>query len=212
MLRRIVLVFIVSFFICRGTIFCAYASAQNTEKEEKGIFDLIKKPIKAILKPMHLDGLSDIGFRTVDGVIDGVRKITGLGRFTDIVITPSRTKEYTYNINKNVSVVDEEYVEKTNPKDVQESVQYEAGVFIAGYLNNGKDSRIDMRGFGEAGISNTLIMVDGRRLNQIDMSGADMAQIDIRSVDQIEIIRGANSVLYGDNATGGVINIITKKR
>ncbi|MFQ5952657.1 MAG: TonB-dependent receptor, partial [Candidatus Omnitrophota bacterium] len=74
-----------------------------------------------------------------------------------------------------------------------------------------KDNGVDMRGFGETGMLNYVVLIDGRRINQIDLSGADLSQIDVKSIDRIEVIRGANSVLYGDNATGGVINIITKR-
>ena len=70
---------------------------------------------------------------------------------------------------------------------------------------------MDIRGFGETGPLNTLVFVDGRRVNEIDLSGVDWTQIPLDQVERIEIVRGAGSVLYGDNAVGGVINIITKK-
>ena len=55
-------------------------------------------------------------------------------------------------------------------------------------------------------------MVDGRRINQADLSGSDWSLIPLDRVKKIEIIRGGRgSVLYGDNASGGVINIITKE-
>ena len=53
--------------------------------------------------------------------------------------------------------------------------------------------------------------MDGRRVNEIDLSGVDWTQIPLDQVERIEIVRGAGSVLYGDNAVGGVINIITKR-
>ena len=56
----------------------------------------------------------------------------------------------------------------------------------------------------------TLVLVDGRRVNAIDLSGTDWLQIPLDQIERIEIIRGTGSVLYGDNATGGVINILTK--
>jgi iron complex outermembrane receptor protein len=76
---------------------------------------------------------------------------------------------------------------------------------------NRRNISVDLRGFGETALLNTLVLVDGRRVNQADLSGVDWFQIPIDRVKKIEIIRGSRgSVLYGDNATGGVINIITK--
>ena len=67
------------------------------------------------------------------------------------------------------------------------------------------------QGFGETGPLNTLVLVDGRRVNEIDLSGVDWTQIPLDQIERIEIVRGSGSVLYGDNAAAGVINIITKK-
>ena len=77
-------------------------------------------------------------------------------------------------------------------------------------LGNGKAAQVDLRGFGETASSNTLVLVDGRRTNEIDLSGVDWAQIPVEQIERIEVLRGPGSVLYGDNATAGVINIITK--
>jgi len=72
------------------------------------------------------------------------------------------------------------------------------------------DSRIDMRGFGPTGKANTLIMINGRKLNDLDMGGLSWDLIPVETIERIEVIPGnAGSVLYGDGAVGGVINIIT---
>jgi iron complex outermembrane receptor protein len=68
-----------------------------------------------------------------------------------------------------------------------------------------------MRGFGAAAVSNTLILLDGRRLNDVDMAAVDFSSIPLKSVERVEIIRGGAGSLYGDGAVGGAINIITKK-
>ena len=82
---------------------------------------------------------------------------------------------------------------------------------ISDYYGNGIKTVVDMMGFGDNANSNILILVNGRRVNNIDMSGVDWTQIPLENVDRIEIVKGGGVVLYGDNASGGVINIISKK-
>ena len=75
---------------------------------------------------------------------------------------------------------------------------------------NGARSTIDMRGFGAAAGSNTLILVNGRRLNDNDLAGATSARS--RATDRADRDHPwqSGTVLYGDGAVGGVINIVTK--
>ncbi len=76
---------------------------------------------------------------------------------------------------------------------------------------SGAQSTVDLRGFGAFASANTLILINGRRLNDLDLAGVDLSSIPVQSVERIEIIRGnSGAVLYGDNAVGGVINIVTK--
>lgn len=76
---------------------------------------------------------------------------------------------------------------------------------------NGAKTSIDIRGFGAFATANTLILVNGRRLNDIDMAGVDLSTIPLQSVERVEITRGnSGAVLYGDNAVGGVVNIVLK--
>jgi iron complex outermembrane receptor protein len=76
---------------------------------------------------------------------------------------------------------------------------------------NGAQQRVDMRGFGASSVSNTLILIDGRRINDLDQAVIDLTNIPRESIERIEITRGNSGVvLYGDGAVGGVINIITK--
>ena len=73
-------------------------------------------------------------------------------------------------------------------------------------------SGVDVAGFGEQSALNMLVLVDGRRINDVDLSGVDWSQVPLEHVERIEVMRGGSAaVLYGDNASSGVINIITKK-
>lgn len=127
-----------------------------------------------------------------------------------IVVTPSRTQEEIYKSPGNVTVITRGQIERSKAKTVPELLNTIGSVIMRDYLGNGKTTTADIRGFGDTGSSNVLVLVDGRRVNNIDTSGTDWTQIPISMVDKIEILRGAASVMYGDNATGGVINIITK--
>ncbi len=131
-------------------------------------------------------------------------------RLDPLVITPSRYSEPSLNVPGNVTVIDSERIQKSNARTVPELFKQEVGIEVRDLLGNGKTSQVDIRGFGEACVSNVLVLVDGRRTNQIDISGTDWLQIDLDSIERIEISRGSGTVLYGDNATAGVINIITK--
>lgn len=76
---------------------------------------------------------------------------------------------------------------------------------------NGAKTSVDLRGFGAVAMSNTLFLLNGRRLSDIDITGVDLSTIPLNSIERIEITRGnSGAVLYGDNAVGGVVNIVTK--
>ncbi|WP_038387915.1 TonB-dependent receptor, partial [Bradyrhizobium elkanii] len=75
---------------------------------------------------------------------------------------------------------------------------------------NGAKTSVDLRGFGAFATDNTLFLLNGRRLNDVDKAGFDLTTIPLDSIERIEITRGnSGAVLYGDNAVGGVVNIIT---
>jgi len=127
----------------------------------------------------------------------------------EVVVTATREKREMSKVPANVTVITEEDMKNSNAKTILDLLRIEEGIVVRDLLGIGK-AHVDLRGFGETGPLNTLVLVDGRRVNEIDLSGVDWAQIPLDRVERVEIVRGTGSVLYGDNAVGGVINIITK--
>jgi iron complex outermembrane recepter protein len=111
------------------------------------------------------------------------------------------------------TVITAEDIERSPGTTLQDVLSREPGIQVQNLFGgvNGAQSVVDMRGFGAAAVSNTLVLINGRRLNDIDVAGVDFSAIPRNSIERIEITRGnSGAVLYGDNAVGGVINIITK--
>jgi len=129
----------------------------------------------------------------------------------EVVVTATRDVEEVRKVAANVTVITPEGIAQSNAQNVVDLLKDQVDVVVRDFYGNGKTASVDIRGFGETGNLNVLVLVDGRRVNDIDLSGVDWTQIPIDQVERIEIVRGSGSVLYGDNAMGGVINIITKR-
>ena len=128
----------------------------------------------------------------------------------EVVVTGTRSEEKVERIPANVTVIGEKEIESSKAENVPDLLRSQEGIVVRNLLGNGKAAQVDLRGFGESAPSNTLVLLDGRRVNEIDLSGVDWTQIPVEQIKRIEIVRGTGTVLYGDNAPGGVINIITK--
>ncbi|MBU2027339.1 MAG: TonB-dependent receptor [Proteobacteria bacterium] len=130
----------------------------------------------------------------------------------EVVVTATRDREEIRKVPAHVSVITEDEIKKSGATTVVELLDKLEGIYVRSYSGNPAQSIIDMRGFGgENPFGKTLIMLDGRRMNRPDMSGINWLQVPINMIERIEVVRGPGSVLYGDAAIGGVVNIITKK-
>ncbi len=129
----------------------------------------------------------------------------------EVVVTATRYEEKLSSVPAHVTVITEEDIKNSTAQNIPDILRTEAGIHVNDIAGNRRNIIVDIRGFGETAGLNTLVLVDGRRINQADLSGTDWTQIPLDRVKKIEIIRGGRgSILYGDNASGGVINIITK--
>ncbi|MBW2557849.1 MAG: TonB-dependent receptor [Deltaproteobacteria bacterium] len=130
----------------------------------------------------------------------------------ETVVTASRDKEDVRRIPANVSVITAKDIEGSGATSIVEVLENLESISFRTFSGNPSQAVIDMRGFGgDNPHGKTLVMLDGRRLNRPDQASVNWFQIPINNVERIEVVRGASSVLYGDSAVAGVINIITKR-
>jgi iron complex outermembrane receptor protein len=104
-------------------------------------------------------------------------------------------------------------IERSPGLTLQDLLAREPGVQVTSLFGavNGARSTVDLRGFGATASNNTLVLINGRRVNELDLEAVDLSTIPRESIERIEITRGnSGTVLYGDGAVGGVINIVTK--
>jgi iron complex outermembrane receptor protein len=128
-----------------------------------------------------------------------------------IIVTPTIIEQEREDSPTPITVIDEKTIAQSGANNLVELLRGQAGLHISDLFGDGSQVTVDLRGFGPTAISNTLILIDGRRLNNsTDSSAPDLSTIDLDSIQQIEILQGSGGVLYGNQAVGGVINIIRK--
>ena len=129
-----------------------------------------------------------------------------------ILVTATRIDETNTRARGNTTIISAEDIRSSTARTLPELLGREAGVLSRSLFgNNGASATVDIRGFGAASTQNTLILLDGRRLNDVDLSSINFGTIPLQSIERIEITRNSGAVLYGDGAVGGAINIITRQ-
>lgn len=131
----------------------------------------------------------------------------------EVVVSSTRLpgeKVSTYDVPAKVTVITAEQIRQSGAKTVQEALQYETGIVSYDQNGNPFQTSIDLRGFSGQPFPATSVFVDGARVNEPDTNVTNFDLIPFESIERIEIIPGS-SAIYGKNALGGVINIITKR-
>lgn len=122
-----------------------------------------------------------------------------------IVITGTRTPKLLSNSPVSVDVISKDEIELLSQSTIAQALNFIPGVVV---VRNQKDGyNIQMQGFDG---DNVLVLLNSQPLISPTGSSVDLDQVSAQNIEQIEVIRGAASVMYGSSAMGGVINIITK--
>lgn len=129
-----------------------------------------------------------------------------------LVVTAQRFSAPQEKTPASITVITRDEIERSPAANIPDLIARQAGVNLQDlYGNNASNSTLDLRGFGATGKQNTLILLDGKKISDIDLTSVQWAGIPLDAIERIEIVRGSGAVLYGEGATSGVINLITRK-
>jgi len=126
-----------------------------------------------------------------------------------VVVTASRFATPLADAPIGMTVIDRDQIAASTASNLAELLGQQVSVQVRDNAGS-PDRQIDLRGFGITGDQNTLILLDGRRLNENELASTRLSAIPLASIERIEILRGSGSVLYGGGATGGTIHIVTR--
>jgi len=109
-----------------------------------------------------------------------------------------------------VTYITRDQIAATGVTSLTQALQNLGGVQLHDMSGTGSQVLLSLRGFGANAGSNTLLLINGIPVTNPDLAPPDLNAIPLSEIESIEIISGSESVLYGDQAVGGVINIITR--
>jgi vitamin B12 transporter len=125
-----------------------------------------------------------------------------------VVVTATKVETPQSQLGAAVSIVTDDEVRTYHYSGIEEALRHVPGVEIQRSGSLGKTTSIKIRG---AGAQQVVVLVDGMRVASPTLGLTELSELTTDAIDRIEIVRGPQSTLYGADAIGGVVNIITKK-
>lgn len=128
-----------------------------------------------------------------------------------VIVTAQRYEKHDIDVAASTEILTEQDLKNTGANNLYDALKFSTGIEMQQYGTAGSSmgnmySKVVIRGVGNG----TLVLINGVPLNT--RGTYDLTDIPVENVERVEIVRGGGSVLYGSEATGGVINIITKKK
>jgi iron complex outermembrane receptor protein len=142
---------------------------------------------------------------------DDVLNTVHITRGKSVSVSATGFEQTHSNTPVSLSIITPEEIKATGASSLTEVLRTQAGIQLKDNIGDGSRSFISVRGFGANSANNVLIVVDGRKLNNPTLEAPLLSSISLKDIERIEIVQGSGGVLYGDQAVGGVINIITQK-
>jgi iron complex outermembrane recepter protein len=131
-----------------------------------------------------------------------------------VLVTLDRFEEKSSRAPLGMEIITANQIEVAGHQSLPEFLSSHSGIsLVNNFFGNGSQSAaIDIRGYGAVGDENTLVLLNGVRIKNNDLSSVNWSSIPLDSIDRIEIVKGSGGVLYGAGATAGYINVITKRQ
>ena len=126
----------------------------------------------------------------------------------EVVVSATKTEREVFDVPSSVAVVSKQQLEREPQGTIAQQLQDIPGVQVSDSGMGGGAKRVTIRGEGPARV---LILIDGMKISEQKSMDGSMIMIDPGNIERIEVLKGPGSVLYGSEAIGGVVNIITKK-
>jgi iron complex outermembrane receptor protein len=131
----------------------------------------------------------------------------------DVLVSANRIERKDSDATYSSEIHSSDRIKSSGATSLYDYLSQQSSLNILPNYGNKATPSIDMRGYGiENGYQNIVVNVDGRRINNIDQVPPLLGSISLNNIEKIEIVKGAGSVIYGDGATAGVINIYTKSK
>ena len=158
-------------------------------------------------KPTALVGAIAFAMSSTSSVFASTERTTSKASLDTIVITATRSAESIEKVPARISIIQPEILEQSPIASFPNLLKKEAALNVAQLGGYGQQASIFLRGTSS---THTLMLRDGVRLNTASSSLASLPFLDTTDVKQVEILKGPASVLYGTDAIGGVIQVVTK--
>src|SRR5262245_52270882 len=126
----------------------------------------------------------------------------------EVVVSATKTPIPVAQVTSAVEVITEEQMQQRKVKTVAEVLRWAQGLAV--FQSGGPGTNVDVRMRGGTP-EQTLVLIDGAIVNSATLGSYDFANLTTDNIERIEILRGAQSMLWGSDAMGGVINITTKR-
>ena len=198
-----------------GAIILLEPGERYTESDDSGTFEIHNIP-----EGSYRILIRHVGYQQLESAVINL----GIGQIKNInfslteeiytasdaiVITATRSPAISNELSHAMDVVSAERIHNTSPLNASEALQNIQGTFVKDYGGLNAIKTISLRG---SSAEQVLVLLNGQRINNPQNGQVDLSTIPLDGIERVEILRGGSSAIYGADAVGGVVNLISGKK